>query len=157
MSTHNEPLQPDTGPVNYVTDPMLRSELMSRIRSKETKPELIAFAAMRARGVGFQKHYSRVPGNPDLARPRKKLAVFIDGDFWHGRELSRVIAKHGADSAWAKKLETNVRRDREKEELLRSLGWAVLRVWASDITRKSSRQLSLDRIEDFLRSRDSGH
>lgn len=139
---------------NYVTQPELRSALMSRIRAKGTAPELLVFQAMRRRGVYFQRHYSKAPGTPDLAKPRKRLAVFVDGDFWHGRELERVRAKHGAEGAWVQKLEGNVRRDREKDARLESLGWKVLRVWESDVIRKSTRVATLDRIEEFLRSRD---
>lgn len=127
---------------------------MSRIRSKDTKPEKLVFAEMRKRGIYFQRHYARAPGVPDLAKPRKKLAVFIDGDFWHGRELERVTKKHGEDSQWVRKLEANVRRDRDRERQLFDLGWSVLRIWESDLTRKSTRAAALDRIEAFLRSAD---
>jgi DNA mismatch endonuclease (patch repair protein) len=75
---------------NYVTDPGLRSELMSKIRSEGTKVEVLVFKEMTSRGVTFQKHYPRALGKPDLAKPRKKLAVFLDGDFWHGRDLARI-------------------------------------------------------------------
>jgi DNA mismatch endonuclease (patch repair protein) len=127
---------------------------MSRIRSKNTAPELIVFADLRRRGLRFQQHYDRVPGKPDIARPRKKLAVFIDGDFWHGRELERVVRKHGEDSEWASKLRRNMERDRQQEALLMQGGWLVLRIWASDVVAVRSRESTMDAIERFLRSRD---
>lgn len=139
---------------NLFFDPGERSSLMSSIRSKNTKPELIAFAALQARGVSFRRHYDRAPGNPDIARPRKKLAVFIDGDFWHGRELGRVIARYGEESSWAVKLRRNVARDLEQAEALRALGWTTLRVWESDLKRKRTRSEVIDLIETFLRSKD---
>ena len=139
---------------NLLFDPSERSALMSSIKSKNTKPELIAFTALRKRGISFQRHYDRVPGKPDIARPRKKLAVFIDGDFWHGRELDRMIARYGEESSWVVKLRRNVARDAEQEMYLRSNGWDVLRVWESDLRRVRTRLQAIDTIEGFLRSRD---
>ena len=127
--------------------------MMARIRSKNTRPELIVFAALTRRGVKFRRHFQNAPGHPDIARPRRKLAVFIDGDFWHGRELRRMLEKHGADSPWVKKLERNMTRDVQQEQQLRDNGWDVLRVWASDILRAATREKTIDAIEAFLRSR----
>ena len=138
---------------NILLDPTQRSALMSSIRAKNTKPELIVFAELRTRGIRFQRHYDRVPGKPDLAKPRKKLAVFIDGDFWHGRELDRVIEKYGETSSWVVKLRRNIERDLEQETALRDSGWNVLRVWESDIKRLRTRSDSIDLIEAFLGSR----
>lgn len=139
---------------NLTTDPANRSYLMSTIRAKDTRAELIVFAAMKAAGIGYQSHYKRAPGTPDLARPRKKLALFIDGDFWHGREIDRVIEKHGPDSAWANKLRRNMQRDVEQNAQLANMGWSVLRVWESDLRRVRTRVETLALIETFLRSRD---
>jgi DNA mismatch endonuclease (patch repair protein) len=145
----------DTGCVpNLLLDPSKRSNLMASIRGKNTTPELIAFAGLNARRVRYQKHYENAPGKPDIAKPRKKLAVFIDGDFWHGRELDRVIAKYGETSSWVIKLQKNMQRDVDQERLLRSKGWDVLRVWESDLKRLRTRESTLDSIEVFLRSRD---
>ena len=127
---------------------------MALIRSKNTKPELIAFEGLRDRGVRFRSHYENAPGRPDVARPRKKLAIFIDGDFWHGREIERVRQKHGSDSPWVRKLEITMTRDLVQLEQLEARGWAVLRVWASDLTRASTRKGTLDAMEAFLRSKD---
>ena len=139
---------------NLLFEPSKRSALMASIKSKDTKPELVAFAELRARGVNFQKHYNAI-GKPDIARPRKKLAVFIDGDFWHGRELQRVIDRYGEESSWVAKLRRNVARDAEQVDRLTATGWQVLRVWESDIMRLRSRTSTLDAVEAFLRSRDS--
>lgn len=139
---------------NLLFDPTKRSALMSSVRSKNTKPEQIAFAELRARGVPFRKHYERAVGKPDIARPRKKLAVFVDGDFWHGRELARVRQKYGEGSPWVVKLQRNVTRDREQVRALQEADWLVLRVWESDIKRMRTRTATMDRVEDFLRSRD---
>ena len=138
---------------NLLLDPNERSALMASIRSKDTKPELIAFAELKSRGMTFQRHYEKAPGKPDIAKPRKKLAVFIDGDFWHGRELDRVIAKYGEESSWVTKLRRNIARDREQEAALRASGWSVLRIWESDIKRIRTRAQTIDIMVEFLRSR----
>ncbi len=66
-----------------------RSEIMSKIRSKNTAIEKTVFRELRKRSIHFQRHYNKAAGNPDIALPRKKLAIFIDGDFWHGYGFSR--------------------------------------------------------------------
>jgi DNA mismatch endonuclease, patch repair protein len=142
----------ETGVVpNLLTDPAERSRMMSRIRSKNTKPELIVFSELRRRGVTFQRHYERAAGSPDIAKPRLKLAVFIDGDFWHGRELERVQQKHGEASTWVRKLRRNMERDIEVDAVLRDSGWKVLRVWESDVVRIRTRESTIENIVSFLR------
>jgi DNA mismatch endonuclease (patch repair protein) len=144
-----------TGTVpNMLLDPSRRSALMASIHSKNTKPELIAFRELKRRGLRFQRHYDNAPGKPDIAKPRKKIAVFVDGDFWHGRELDRVLSKYGEESTWAIKLRRNIARDLHQDELLRARGWIVLRVWESDIRRIRTREQTIDTMEAFLRSRD---
>jgi DNA mismatch endonuclease (patch repair protein) len=139
---------------NLLFDPSERSALMASIKAKNTKPELIAIAELKKRKVTFQRHYTGVVGKPDIAKPRKKLALFIDGDFWHGRELQRVIEKYGEESSWVTKLRRNIARDVEQEIALRRAGWEVLRVWESDLKRIRTRSMTVDRMEEFLRSRD---
>ena len=72
-----------------VFTPKKRSEIMSKIRSKNNKAEILVFKELQRRKVYFQKHYKRAVGSPDIALPRKKKAVFIDGDFWHGYQFSK--------------------------------------------------------------------
>ncbi len=134
-----------------VFDPIKRSEIMSHIRSKETQAERIVFSELRNRKVYFQKHYSRVPGKPDLALPRKKKAVFIDGDFWHGRHFDRILKTRPEGDYWIKKLEYNMVRDKQQMIDLKKMNWSVLRVWESDIKRKRTRNYYIDLIESFLK------
>lgn len=128
---------------------------MSRIRSKNTKAELIVFRYLRANKIYFQKHYKRAPGNPDIALPRKKRAVFIDGDFWHGRTLERFKEKRKdiTDDYWIPKIMRNRERDRQQEASLKEAGWQILRVWDSDITRKRTREAELLKIVFFMTSK----
>lgn len=142
---------------NLLTHPEHRSTVMRLIRSSGTRPEQIVCRAMRERGVYFQPNYGKAPGRPDLARPRDRLAVFVDGDFWHGRALPRIESSHGIDGQWAIKLRRNVDRDRRRDYELAELGWSVLHVWESDIVAKTRTSAVLDEIERFLRSRNAGH
>jgi len=134
-----------------IFEPEKRSEIMSKIRGKNTKVELTVYSYLRKEGVYFQKHYrGKFKVRLDVALPRKKRAVFIDGDFWHGRSLERVRQQRGKEDFWTKKLVRNIERDKEQNAILTDNGWTVLRVWESDILRKRTREQSLEKIKGFL-------
>ena len=109
---------------------------MSLIRSKNTKLETDFFklvsSALYPKGIRYRKHYDKVPGKPDLAFISKKIAVFIDGDFWHGYKFKnrkeRLPKKY-----WINKIETNIARDRRINRELKNLGWRVVRIWEHDV------------------------
>jgi DNA mismatch endonuclease (patch repair protein) len=109
-----------------------RSEIMSKIRSRNTKAELLVFKELRKKGIHFQKHYKNAPGKPDIALPRKKIAVFIDGDFWHGYQFTKIKAKL-PKKYWLKKIENNIKRDRRNRRRLHKDGWQILRIWEHEI------------------------
>jgi DNA mismatch endonuclease, patch repair protein len=103
---------------------------------RDTKPELLLRRALRRRGLQYRVDVADLPGRPDVAFPRAKVAVFCDGDFWHGHELEKRLEKlsHGHNSGyWTAKIISNVERDRRMERELRNAGWRVLRFWASVI------------------------
>ena len=114
---------------------------MRSVRSKDTKPELALRRAVHARGGRFRIHASDVPGRPDLVVRSRKLAVFVDGDMWHGNpaEWRRRGRANLADmfpnrtSWWVAKIERTIARDRAVDRELRDRGWRVLRFWASEI------------------------
>lgn len=126
-----------------------RSEIMSRIRSKNTQVELAVFRFLRKEGIYFQKHYKRVPGCPDISLPRKKRAVFIDGDFWHGRFYLKELRSEYSDF-WKKKIEGNIARDKKQRQHLKNMGWKILTVWEGDLKVKKTREKRLSKIKDFL-------
>lgn len=105
---------------------------MSRIKQKDTKPELLVFKELRKRKVYFQKHYKHAVGTPDIALPRKRLAVFIDGDFWHGYRYKKW-EKRLKSGYWTNKIERNIRRDRATFSRLHKAGWQTLRVWEHEV------------------------
>lgn len=135
-----------------IFDPDKRSDIMSRIRGKNTKVELLVCGYLRKNGIYFRKHYRTKEGVVlDLALPRKKKAVFIDGDFWHGRTYDKVLSRRGKDDFWTKKLERNIERDRAQIKLLTESGWAILRVWESEIVKKKTQKEQFDKIVSFLK------
>jgi DNA mismatch endonuclease, patch repair protein len=128
-----------------------RSEIMSRIRSKETGLERAAFAYLRRQGIYFQKHYPRAPGKPDIALPSRKTAVFIDGDFWHGFRYPRWKNRI-PKTYWRSKIESNIERDRKNFRALRRRGWKVLRIWGHQL--KNDPAGTFERIANFLMEAD---
>lgn len=135
-----------------VFDKNKRSEVMALIKSKNSKAELIVFKYLRQNNVYFQKHYKGVVGTPDIALPRKKRAVFVDGDFWHGRSIESLVEKRGEEDYWTKKIRANIARDLKNKDELKMMGWSVMNVWESDLKRKSTRESTLKSIENFLTS-----
>ena len=108
---------------------------MQRVKSHDTKPEILLRKALWHRGMRYRKNWRALPGTPDIALTRRKIAIFVDGDFWHARghedNPREQIASRQA--YWKKKLTRNVERDKDVNEALTQLGWLVLRFWESDI------------------------
>ena len=121
---------------------------MSLIRSTHTKPEAAVFRALRKQGIYFQKHYKKAIGNPDIALPSKKKAVFIDGDFWHGFQFN-VLKRRLPKRYWLKKITNNVKRDKKYRAILRKQGWSILRVWEHKVLNDFDR--TFKRIVEFLK------
>lgn len=134
-----------------IFDAAKRSEIMSRIRGKNTKSEVLVARYLRANKIYFRKHYrSREGVVMDFALPRKKRVLFIDGDFWHGRTVQRVIEKRGENDFWTKKILRNIERDESQRFLLSNNGWTVMAIWESDLARKKTRAETLARIGEYL-------
>jgi DNA mismatch endonuclease, patch repair protein len=108
-----------------------RSRTMSRIRSKDTLAERALRSAIFQLGLRFRIHYSGLQGRPDIVFPRAKVAVFVDGDFWHGWKFDEW--KHKLAPYWRLKIEGNLLRDQYNSKLLKKSGWRVIRVWEHEI------------------------
>ena len=113
-----------------------RSYNMSQIRGKNTKPEISLRRALWALGLRYRIHY-KLPGKPDIVFPSKKLAVFVDGCFWHGCPEHSAKPKTNS-SFWETKLMGNIERDKKTQALLEKSGWKVLRFWEHDISHSLS-------------------
>jgi len=132
-----------------VLTPEQRRLNMERIRGKDTTPELKIRRLLRERGIrGYRIHYD-LPGKPDIVFVRKKIAIFIDGCFWHKCPVCFTEPETRKDF-WLDKINRNVARDRKINEELLSLGWKVLRFWEHDIKKdpESVLKIIIDEIQD---------
>lgn len=121
---------------------------MSRVRGKNTKPELIVRSLLHGMGYRFRLHRRDLPGNPDVVLPKHKKVVFVHGCFWHGHaSCSRSKRPTTNQAFWNKKLDGNIKRDRRFRRELRQLGWEVLTIWECEI--KNSEKL-MRKLERFL-------
>lgn len=112
----------------------VRSRVMARVKGQDTEPEMRLRRALYARGVrGWRCHRKNVPGKPDLAFGRSKVAVFVDGAFWHGHP-SKYWRGRTSDY-WDKKIAGNMKRDRRHDRELEGLGWRVVRIWDFEVER----------------------
>lgn len=124
---------------------------MQANKSRDTRPELMLRRELHRRGLRYRLHAQDVPGRPDIVIRRLKVAVFVDGDFWHGnRWRLRGLARLEDDIAsnheyWVPKITRNIARDREVTARLRSEGWVVVRIWESDVHRDIAE--AADRVE----------
>lgn len=111
-----------------------RSENMSRIRSKNTSIEILLGKAMWRLGLRYRKNDKTVFGKPDFVFKRKKIAVFCDSEFWHGKYLTegKYTPKTNTEY-WIQKLTKNIERDKKVNEYLESQGWTVVRIWEENI------------------------
>ena len=117
-----------------VHDPQTRSYNMSRIRGKDTKPEVKVRSLLHQAGLRFRIHKADLPGKPDIVLPKYKAVVFVNGCFWHRHEGCRYCTtpKTRADF-WDKKFSGTIERDRVKSEHLKQAGWRVFVVWECEL------------------------
>jgi DNA mismatch endonuclease (patch repair protein) len=107
-----------------------RSEMMSGIRGKNTRPELLVRKALFAKGYRFRLHRKDLPGSPDIVLPRWHVAILVHGCFWHGHRDCRYAKTPSTRTGfWAEKLEANRQRDQRDVDSLRAAGWRTLVIW----------------------------
>lgn len=112
-----------------------RRKNMQAVRSKGSKIEVALAKALWARGYRYRKNDKTVFGKPDLTFKGKKLAIFVDSEFWHGKEWHKTKHDHKSNQEfWFKKIERNIERDKEVNSQLLSEGWKIIRFWGKDIT-----------------------
>jgi DNA mismatch endonuclease (patch repair protein) len=111
-----------------------RSEIMSRVGAKDTKPEMVVRRMLHAAGYRYRLHAKDLPGKPDLVFPARRKVVFINGCFWHRhRGCAHARLPKSRTEFWTEKLERNRERDERNVEALRELGWEVLTVWECEV------------------------
>jgi len=119
----------------FYTTP-LRSRTMSKIKGKDTKPELLLRKALWAKGYRYRVHYKNVTGKPDITITKHRLAIFVDGKFWHGHDWQEKKKQIKSNAGfWIPKIERNMQRDQEVTLRLEAEGWTVIRLWEDFILR----------------------
>src|SRR6266540_1944717 len=114
-----------------IMSPETRSRLMSRIRGKGTKPELAIASLLGADGIVYEEHARDLPGRPDFVIRDDKIAIFVDGDFFHGWRFP--VWRLKLSEHWENKIDGNRRRDIRNHRKLRRMGWKVIRIWEHQI------------------------
>jgi DNA mismatch endonuclease (patch repair protein) len=110
--------------------PQERSRNMSRVKGRDTKPELLVRSIVHRLGYRFRLHGKRLPGSPDVVLPRHRKVIFVHGCFWHGHQGCRRAARPSTNREfWDRKIEGNIARDASNLEALRQAGWKVLVIW----------------------------
>lgn len=127
--------------------PEVRSRVMARVKRRDTGPELALRRALYRRGVrGWRCDRGNLPGRPDLAFGRARVAVFVDGGFWHGHPSKYWPGRSG--DYWDEKIARNQARDRRVDAELRDVGWTVLRLWDFEVERDAD--AAAKRVQEAL-------
>lgn len=135
-----------------VHDKATRSYNMSRIRSKDTKPEMLVRKYLFAHGFRYRLHDKKLPGKPDIVLPKYKTVIFVHGCFWHGHEGCKYYSIPKTRSEWWKeKINKNIANDEKVIRALRDRGWRVIVIWDCELkSQKDAERLS--RIKRLLLS-----
>ena len=127
-----------------------RHKCMSRIKGKDTKPELIVRHHLHAHGYRYRINVKRLPGTPDIVLRKYKTVIFINGCFWHGHEGCKYFVLPKSNSQfWQRKIDRNKKRDIEKRIQLRRLGWHTIIIWGCELMPKNC-HTTLQALEQTL-------
>ena len=122
-----------------------RHHCMSRIRGKDTKPEILVRKGLHARGFRFRLQDRKLPGRPDIVLPKYGVAIMVNGCFWHGHKGCRYATKPKSNiEFWETKIARNKHRDEVTAAHLEALGWTVIVVWECELRGKKSRSKNTD-------------
>lgn len=129
-----------------------RHEIMSHIKSDDTKPELKVRKYLFAQGFRYRKNDRRYPGRPDIVLPKYRTVVFVNGCFWHGHEGCKLYSTPKSNSEfWKAKIERNQTRDIGNRAELEKLGWRVLTVWECEVSTKEKFEERMETLVELIR------
>ncbi len=131
--------------------PAPRRRIMKSIKSKDTKPEILLRKALWHKGYRYRKNYKALAGSPDMALTKYKIAVFVDSEFFHGKDYEKLVErlKRGKrPEYWLSKIDANIKRDAENEANLHGAGYRVLRFWGEDVVKDT--EGCVKAIEDLI-------
>lgn len=135
-------------------DRKTRSSIMSRVKGKHTKPELLVRKALYAAGFRYRLHYKKLPGHPDIVLPKYKAIVLVNGCFWHGHKCHLGTIPATRRRFWLKKFDENRRRDQKNIRTYTEHGWRVIVIWECALKGKRSGKFDkvVARMVRFLNS-----
>ena len=131
-----------------------RHRNMSNIKSHDTKIEVALRKALWNKGIRYRKNYKKVPGKPDIAITKYRIAIFCDGEYFHGKdwkEQKKRIERGDNAEFWIAKIEKNIQRDSEVDKQFKALDWVVLRFWGKDILKNTDSCVQV--VEEVIFSR----
>lgn len=117
-----------------IPEALITSKVMSANKAKNTKPELVFRKALWGEGIkGYRLHWKKVPGSPDIAFPQMKVAIFVNGCFWHRCPNCKLPIPKSNSLFWKEKFIKNIQRDKKKIHLLREAGWKTIVLWECEL------------------------
>lgn len=138
---------------NLVTTPEI-SKRMSRVKLKRNKTETLLAKTLWHKGYRYRLNYKKLPGSPDIAISKYNIAIFVDGEFWHGKDFEeRKKQLKNNKEFWIEKIEENINRDEKNDILLRQLGWIPLHFWESEVNNNMT--YCIASIEEFIFNQNS--
>ena len=140
-----------------IVSPTVRSHMMSGIRYKNTKPEVIIRRNLHANGFRYLLHDKRLPGKPDLVFPKYRAVIMVNGCFWHGHDCHLFRWPSTRSNFWKSKIRRNREKDRENLEALSSSGWRILTIWECSLKGKGKLPIETltGKTMEWLRSSNS--
>lgn len=133
-----------------VFDKMKRSEIMAKVKQKNTGPEQVVRKFLFSKGFRYRKNVKSLPGSPDIVLVKYKTVIFVHGCFWHGHTCKAGHLPSSNLFYWRKKIEENMIRDEKKIELLKSLNWNVIIVWQCELKNIKIREFTLNNLVSQL-------
>ena len=128
-----------------------RSDIMSKISGKETKPEILVRKFLFSRGYRFRKNVKELPGKPDIVLPKYKTAIFVHGCFWHGHSCKRGSLPESNREFWKEKINKNIERDSRNILQLEEKGWSVIIIWQCEMKNKEDKEIRFNKLIDELK------
>ncbi len=137
-----------------IVSPATRSKMMSGIKAKNTKPELVIRKGLFASGYRYSLHSKKLPGKPDIVLTKHKVVIFVHGCFWHMHNCPLFVLPKTRTEFWQKKLQENVERDSTNIRNLKSKGWRIAIIWECAIKKKKPSEIKsvIEQLDNWIKS-----
>lgn len=128
-----------------------RSDIMSKISNKDTKPEILVRKFLFSKGFRYRINVKTLPGKPDIVLPKYKTIIFVNGCFWHGHNCKKGKLPSSNTDFWKEKISNNKSRDAKNSDLLVKLGWKVIIIWQCEISKIDNRTKILNKLLEDIK------